>query len=248
MEVQTHIDALRSLLMQGDDWSNRYSSRHTRSVCMRLFNCHVEGYESMSNEAFALAMISQNGNSLCCVPEDVWQAVKEEATKMLTLQMVAGTFPPPKPNKQFSLVVNDENELPGWQPLTLLLAKGYERLKYWVDYYEGGRTEHALYGFPVTGIRNRRSQLDSEEITDESMPWNPHDWISAESMVIDSGSSSCQLEIDIMSLKMKVEGHVNKPVRFSGSVRLTGTGDGDFAVEDIITDAYNRGVANVSIG
>lgn len=223
MEVQTHIDALRSLIVQSDDWTARYSTRHTRFVCMRLFNCHVEDFESMSNEAFALAMIAQNGNSVCFIPEDVWQAVKEEATKILTLQMVAGTFPPPKHEGQFSLVVDDENELPGWQPLALVLAKGYTRLRYWVDYIDGQK-ECDLYGHI-----NRGDVGDI--ISDEDFPWNIRDWISAESLTVDARA---ELNIDINNLHMTCSGSVKKNIDFKGNICLGSVDSNEFAVESII--------------
>ena len=242
-KLDGHIAELRTLLTQGDDWSERYANRHTRSVCMKLFNCHVEGFQSMSSEAFALAMISQNGNSLCCVPEDVWQAVKEEATNMLKLQMVAGTFPPPKSQKHFSLVVDEENELPGWQPLVLFLAQGYERMKYWVDYNDGGKENCVLYGY-----RHGDREVDAKELdANNSMSWNPHDWISAESMGIDSSRSFCEIEIDIRSLSMKVLGWVEKRVDFSGSISLGKFGSDDISVESIIQDVFQRSTPHISV-
>jgi hypothetical protein len=208
---------------------------------MKLFNCHVEEYQSMSNEAFALAMIAQNGNSLCFIPKDVWKAVKEEATKMLTLQMVAGTFPPLKANKQFSLVVDNDNELPGWQPLALFLAKGYERLKYWVDYNDGGRDNYDLCGYPSAD----EIDADSEQILDDTMPWNPHNWISAESIGIDSSRSSCELEIDIPSLSIKVIGWVEKRVDFSGDITLGRHDSDDITVENLIQYVFQQNTHSV---
>lgn len=240
-KINGHIKELRSLLIENDSWSERYATPNTRLTCMKLFNCTVEGYQSMSNEAFALAMIAQNGNSLCFIPKDVWKAVKEEATKMLTLQMVAGTFPPIKANKQFSLVVDNDNELPGWQPLALFLAKGYERLNYLVDYNDSSRDSYDLCGYSSTG-----TLVDSEQILDDTMPWNPHDWISAESMGIDSSRSSCELEIDIPSLSIKVVGWVEKRVDFSGAIPLGCQGSDDITVENVIQDVFQRSTPHIS--
>lgn len=241
-KINEHIKELRSLLIENDNWSERYATPNTRLTCMKLFNCTVEGYQSMSNEAFALAMIAQNGNSLCFIPKDVWKAVKEEATKMLTLQMVAETFPPLKANKQFSLVVDNDNELPGWQPLALFLAKGYERLKYWVDYNDSSRDNYDLCGYPSAD----EIDADSEQILDETMPWNPHNWISAESIGIDSSRSSCELEIDIPSLSIKVVGWVEKRVDFSGNIRLGCQDSDNTTVEHIIQDVFQRSTPHIS--
>lgn len=237
MNIKTHIKDLRGLIVADAQWAERFSTPKTRSVINRLFDCGISDYESMTDRQFALAIVAANGNALCTVPNAIWQEIEEEATAMLKLQAVAGTFPKHKvdsPCFRYPLPVNEENWLTGWQPLCLVLAAGADKVEFIGGLENGERSDWFMCSRDGDVLPQMKEGYFSFDFSNWLIGFDGFDWLA-------------RVIIDIYSGTVSIDGKVETKVSFQSNFSIYNhTG---LVVDDIIKEAakYDHGIVNVSM-
>lgn len=217
------LKAYRSLLKESKDWGHRFSTPAVRGVLNRLFGLDALRLD-YSNEEYALALIRSDPNSIACIPEQVWEKIKDDSDNILTLQRVGGAMPHNTEGIQFCLVVDEGWELLGWQPLALILAAGAIKM----DIYTIGSGIDGDDSIDITFFKDVNKPIDLDY---ETWTWDINDWL------INSyayRNVAITIHVDILKLNVTCEGEMAVRRSFAEKMSISNKNNLVQSVDDIL--------------
>jgi hypothetical protein len=223
------VKAYRSLLNESKDWSHRFSTPAIRGVLNRLFNLDALRLD-YSNEEYALALIRSDPNAIACIPEAVWEKIKDDADNILTLQRVGGTMPHNTEEIRFCLVVDEGWELLGWQPLALVLAAGAVK----IEMYTMGSGIDGDDSWDITFFKDVDKEIDLDY---ETWTWNINDWLLDLYLC---RNVSLTVNIDILKLSVTCEGEMAVRRPFAEKMNISNKNNLVRSVDDILVTVEKK--------